>query len=780
MGDAYFNEIESLPIQLITTDIYKINKHNLLSANYDLIYERDDTQKKFITNSNIQTLTLNKHRDVKLLYNDRPLNEDQKIPLILEDSIKDIDRISYYDNLNNKVYKITHVYNSTKKLYSLYKLVKKIYESKDIKIFEYEITEEQITEILNNENYWNPLYLKSELYNIYDRQNDIPATIESLFNNDSSRGNIINNDLKKLFYIAILCFQNFQINIKQYFMNMYDKENVFLQQYLDNASEKIVLFDFINEKPYINLASNLINVINDGNGYRKLNIGYMYIINSIDDITNLHCKVLMHLLYTPKPNNSIMEDCLEYSYNLLKKIGNINIFRCLTEEREKAQKGDTGEGAGAGIPAKNMYLTYRPKDDKYESVSCSGFTKKGFTTEPKAKDDIQCTYGDMLNYVDNLDQRCYELSRYQLFEEINRFLSQDVYKYVPICFMFSINIHICNKLFKAIDGNTANIDFRRHFVIGIRSELHNRIREYIPYVIYIDTQEEIQLGKLVKSKLDDPIESPLLTMPEYHKLFFIVSTEDIDEIACPWLIGEGKEKEKYEHGDPWMPINSMKELIKKSDKYRKIIGFAEKYVPVFIASNFIKNILSLTLLYSTLYDNNKSNHFINFQIEGRKYGYFDYITNFLLKVSFNRIILELIDYTKKLNPEFRYVEFYRIMKQINNAIEEPLIIEKINDDDAPHQITLLKEHFDGVKSMMALNLSAEQIFNYCIKTISSTDVNLFLKHLENVIKLLEKEKQPVLPAAMGRARLKTKTLTLPKVGGGDLGINRKNKKTKKI
>lgn len=118
MDDEYFYEIESSPIQLITIDIYnKNNRNNLLHANYDyLIHKIDRTPNKFITNSNIQTLTLDKLRDVIFVLEDRGNKiSDTQIPLILEDSIKDIDRINYYDNLNNKLYFIKKTQDSTKK-----------------------------------------------------------------------------------------------------------------------------------------------------------------------------------------------------------------------------------------------------------------------------------------------------------------------------------------------------------------------------------------------------------------------------------------------------------------------------------------------------------------------------------------------------------------------------------------------------------------------------------------------------------------------------------------
>jgi hypothetical protein len=494
------------------------------------------------------------------------------------------------------------------------------------------------------------------------------------------------------------------------------------------------LFDFINEKPYINLASNLRNIMID-EGIRSINIGSMYIINSIDDIANLDCKVLIHLLYTPNSNNSIMEDSFKYSYDLLKKIVNINIFRCLTEEREKAEKGDTRKGAGALVPAKNMYTTYRPENDKYVNISCSGKTRT-LSGKQTAKDNPKCTYGDMLNYVDNFTKHCYEYTKFDLFKEINNFISQEFYKYMPICFIFSINIHICKKLFKSV-GSGIDIVFNRQFVI--------QIRESTPYVKYIDTFEEFKLDSL---KTQDAASIPLLNISKYHKLFFIVSTEDIDANACPWL----KDKDKFDLGDPWLSINDMQELIKKSNKYRDIIGFTLNYVPVFVASNFIKNILSLTLLYSTLAENSRQNSFIYYVTPtvktGVHYGNFHNITDFLLKISFNRIILELLDYIKKLKPNLRYDEFNKIMGNINKLIKEPIIIEKLNDDDDKTEtITLLKENFDSVKTMMTLNLSAEQIFNYCIKTIDSTDVNIFLKKLKTINDSFEKEKQPVLHAA---------------------------------
>jgi hypothetical protein len=137
-------------------------------------------------------------------------------------------------------------------------------------------------------------------------------------------------------------------------------------------------------------------------------------------------------------------------------------------------------------------------------------------------------------------------------------------------------MHICNKLFKGVDGY--GIEYNRHFLI--------EIIEFIPRVKYIDNAEVIDLQTL----------EPLLQLPKYQKLFFMVSNENPDVLSCPWL--DGKKTEKYELGDPWLPIRDMKYILENKDKYQEILKF-EGYLPIFVAPNFAKNLLALTLLYNT-------------------------------------------------------------------------------------------------------------------------------------------------------------------------------------
>jgi hypothetical protein len=745
ISDLYKKKVNNKLIYDIIINVYEKIKVNEQDNNEFTIDE--NKIKNFIINKkNPQTVKFiyKNFKNIKKLY---PKFKSEfntyKYPPCVYQFFLDAYRTEFYNARTGEFYSLNNEDLNNEdhmKIYAYYKLLKSIYG--ELIPIRDDITAKTFKTIIETREYWNPIFFDIDKYSA---ETDLDFT--SLFSNDPEYN--VDDDIKLVFYFCIMLMQTLDASLMNQTSDESNVNNMHIWNNIGFTNNKLTILDIFDNKPYLTIGSNLCSTLNifitdennkDINYNSLITCGYGFNTCSIDDIANKDAKFVLKLLYKPNDNNTIMEDCIEYAKILFKELGNINIFRCLTEEQAKAIKADTKKGESVGL-AKEMYTTYRPKDDTYKSASCSGrskYTRWGkHPDEPEAKYDLNCTYGDMLNYVDNLTDFCFQLTKYKLFEEINKFINKEFYKYMPICFIFSINIHICNKLFKGLAPEDY-INFNRQFVI--------QIREFTPYVKYIDTFEEFALDSL---KPQDAESLPLLNISKYHKLFFIVSTEDIDDIACPWLKEKEKEKEKFDLGDPWLPIYSMKKILEKSFRYQKIFDFEMKYIPVFVSSNFIKNILSISLLYTYLNDKLNAAKINSVFINDFNYYNFDHITDSLLMISFNRIILELLDYIKKLKPDLQYLKFNEIMNKINDEIDEKIIVEQIDESSTvnPTEIKLLKEKFDSVKTMMAFNLSAEQIFKYCIEKNKLTDVNVVLQKLNNITSSLQAHKSQQQPHA---------------------------------
>jgi hypothetical protein len=679
--NSHFVEKDINSVQQIMLDFYNRNKlnnefttgeyYNGIDENGEKKYKVGKKIYKFHADSNLIKFKFTDYKNLKKLANEIE-KSSSNIPKVVDQMFTDLHRSDFFDIKNNKNYVIQDG-SYEHKLYSLYNLLREVFGAKlkmrnDIKI-------EEFRKILNNKQYWNKIFFNPDEYN---KSNDLQ--LSDLFSNDNDYK--VADDIKLIIYISLECSQTFEATLYNNTHLMLDSNDGSFD--LGISSFKLSILDVFDDKPYFIKGSNLIPFLNiDGIPISKFTVGYGFSINSVDNINGLHTNCLLNLLYKPNPNNLILQDCIDYLQEVLKNISNINIFRCLSEDKVKAEKGDTKKGLGPGISALEMYRTYRPKDDIYKPFHCSGADKD-------SRNNPICTYNGLLNYVDEFaDKHCYDLRREDIFVEIKKFISKEIYKYMPLCFIFSINMHICNKLFKGVDGVVNGIDYNRYFLI--------EIVESIPTVKYIDVNPEvIQLQTL----------GAQLQLPKYQKIIFMVTNENPDEVSCPWLVG--KEKEKYELGDPWLPIKDMKYILENKDKYKKILNIENKYLTILVSSNFIKNICNVSLLYYFNIDEySKINNFFFTQL---RYNNYTNLSNVLLTISFNRIIMELLKH-------YKGIQFSTLLNSIVSSLGNE---------------TVLKDKFNSVYTMMSLNLTAENIFDYCKIKYCKTELKEFIDNLNEL------------------------------------------------
>ena len=529
------------------------------------------------------------------------ITEDIKLSLK-----KELNRCYLIDIRNNKKYQLNNTGKETwtQNVFSLYKLLKHICGDKYTTTIE--ITEQDIENIQ-----WT---------------NDKTGKLKSLVKNNS-------DDIQKLIYCAINLFQNLVLN---YAHKFYGSNNIISQF----SSDRIFIIDIINDQPYITMISNITYLYINHN----LIITYAYFLqfNPLNYIEEESPKVLLQLLHKPNIKQTILQDSMHYLSSIMDNYWNLNIFRCLFNEPL------TQQSTFLKTAKDRSYRPYIPKlstDDAFENLSCSAYGGKN-------KDNPRCTYNGLLKNVDYLtDKHCYDIDGVVILNEINRFISNEKFKYLPVCFIFSIDENTLIKLFR----KTHNPD--------------------IPYIIEIIKTTVFLRENVYKEEIVLP-STVNFNLPEYQKVIFIVNTQY--EETFP---------------DSMLSIEGMKSIIKNKEVYKDLCN-CEEHIPVLVSSYLARNILTVSLLYSIL-NFNQSNPFMKI------INNFEIITRLHCIIAFSRFYnLEEIRYP---SPNSNSIEsFFQKIEEIENGL-------MINGEKS-----ILNKYIEELKEYVMINALPIDMVNYII------------------------------------------------------------------
>lgn len=688
-------------LENILLTVYEENKGEFVKDDFYNnadVYANNKKIEQFHIESDIIKFIYHNHKNYKLLYSLKEMQDKDNFPIFILDKInRDISRKHFFDKVNNTLFNIENIGSFANKIFNFYLKLKQIYKN----IFlDDSITVEKFDEVLKSVDSWNKeLIINNE--DDYDKLREIKAA--SLFNPIKD----ISLDIKNTFYFAMFFLQHLDTSITQTNLNLLSKE-------------KIIILDVIYDKPYFTIAITICPQI-ENIGF--FTIGCIFYSHTLESIGSLDTNVLFKLFYKPNLSNTISQDVIKYAGYLIKKISCVNILKYLT--------------LGNNNKELNFYKTFRIKDNNFEVIDESKCTIDKDSNEFSA-----CTYNGSLCYYENqIQKKLIDISKDDIITLINNFTNQELYKYMPICFIISINIFNFKKICIFSHSDDNKIQYNRSFLIEI--SFNKKI-----YIKYLDGNKEQHELTLI-----NPLD---ITITKYQKIFFIVTNEDFDK-NNPSLNLENI----HNYGDTPLSIKDLIQKIEQINDCQQIIDPELKYIPIFASPNLNRNITGI-LLSGYFYFNQKFS--VNYLNTYKNIHNFNEITNLFIRITFQRLILDI--QSQLNNPDFAKYDEY-----LTNIRKE---IYKISNNNNNFN-ELLKQNFNFIYALLSLlDINAELVFKKLLLYIPPNEI------LDSMKKLIHAQPRAAAPTQSLFNRLRSKTTSSPvKTGGRRYNHDKNIKKTKK-
>lgn len=677
------------PVKNILLSVYEEYKPEFEIDNFEKsdFYKVDEPLRQFHIESDLIKFIFKNHKNNKSLFpsitnaNKKNNNSSEVIlPPQIEQLLKDIQIIVFYDRKNDKSYKIKDDTNSTK-LFTFYKILVSIYPELFLEnATKPEITLEYLDKILTTQSCWNPIFLKEEIYN---QTNEINIT--SIFNPDlesSSSEIIITDEIKLIFYIGLMFVQQLDTSItinSAFNLNSENKISILV-------IEKLVILDTIKDKPYFISAMNLISSIIIGtNIMYNLTIGNIYYAHTLNSFDSLHTKTLIKLLYKPNLKYNYAQDCMKFMIKTLNKINKIYILKQLSLEEDIT----------------NENKPFRPNNNIYKSIDelvCSNKTNNNYNI---------CTYNGVLEYYSQqITKPLRNIGISDIIELINDFIGQETFKYMPLCFIISISIWNLKRIFDVKE----DININNSYIIDVS---YNG-----SFLKYLD-DKIVELKPLILSNLK-----------QYQKICFIVSNDNIDiDKTNPFNTYENK------YVDNPLSISEIENMIINTEKYKNIIDPKLEFIPLYAAPNLVKNITQILL--STYFYYTVDVFFCKtYLLFTEKYHNFIDILIFLLRNTFLRIISDI---QNKINdPKFKdYKNYLLSIKEIVNKYDIDILMKKLATIQSSQNNIEIREKHDNIRELIKNNyfktatwlLKDNFIYVYLL-------LSLIMKNTESIFKIV--------------------------------------------
>ena len=316
-----------------------------------------------------------------------------------------------------------------------------------------------------------------------------------------------NINIKKLIFCAKSVFQKFILQYQRKLPSFEHETNNFMANIPSESSVHII--DIINNIPYMSLVCSIQLL----NGTKALNLpryGSFIQFNNIYNIDEIP-KAIFYLFYKPNITQTAIQDIMQYYLTFMDTCMNVNIFKCLNNQKKAFQK-------------------------PFDSYDCFGMQK---SIDPK------CTYNGLLNYIDYVSNK--DSKSVDILNEIQNFINNAKFKYLPICFFFCIDKNI---LFALLN-------------------LNNRISDNSLCIAAYSKDGKILLQGDCNNNQTNTNTEPKdinIQIPEYQKIIFIVN--------------ENNDKTNI---NSQLSINEIKFIIENQENYKKLCD-CKQYIPVLVSS----------------------------------------------------------------------------------------------------------------------------------------------------------------------------------------------------